>query len=72
MENREKYKKNKKNKDEVPVKDFRNECRDFAKKWIDIQAKEFKRLGVIGDFKNYYSTMSFQGEAQIVRSLVNF
>ena len=68
----EKYKKNKKNKDEVPVKDFRNECRDFAKKWIDIQAKEFKRLGVIGDFKNYYSTMSFQGEAQIVRELGKF
>ncbi len=68
----EKYKKNKKNKDEIPVKDFRKECRDFAKKWIDIQAKEFKRLGVIGDFKNYYSTMSFEGEAQIVRELGKF
>ena len=68
----EKYKKNKKNKDEIPVKDFRKECRDFAKKWIDIQAKELKRLGVIVDFKNYYSTMSFEGEAQIVRELGKF
>ena len=66
------YKKNKKNKDEVPIKDFRSECRDFAKKWIEIQTKEFKRLGVVGDFDNYYSTMSFNGEAQIVRELGKF
>ncbi len=68
----EEYKKNKKNKDEIPIKDFRNECREFAKKWINIQTKEFKRLGVLGDFKNYYSTMSFEGEAQIVRELGKF
>ena len=68
----EQYKKNKKNKDEVPIKDFRNECREFAKKWINIQTKEFKRLGVLGDFSNYYSTMSFEGEAQIVRELGKF
>jgi len=66
------YKKNKKNKDEIPIKDFRGECRDFAKKWIEIQTKEFKRLGVVGDFDNYYSTMSFNGEAQIVRELGKF
>ncbi len=68
----EQYKKNKKNKDQVPIKDFRNECREFAKKWIEIQKKEFKRLGVVGDFENYYSTMSFNGEAQIVRELGKF
>ena len=62
----------KKNKDEVPIKDFRGECREFAKKWIGIQTREFKRLGVIGDFKNYYSTMSFKAEAQIVRELGKF
>ena len=39
----EQYKK-KKNKDEVPIKDFRQECREFAKSWIDIHIKEFKRL----------------------------
>ena len=68
----ERYKKNKKNKDEVPIKDFRKECRDFAKEWIDIHIKEFKRLGVTGDFENYYSTMSYTAEAQIVRELGKF
>jgi isoleucyl-tRNA synthetase len=68
----EQYKKKKKNKDEVPIKDFREECREFAKKWIEIHIKEFKRLGVLGDFENYYSTMSFEAEAQIVRELGKF
>jgi len=68
----EQYKKNKKNKDEVPVKDFRLECREFAEKWIKVHIKEFRRLGVEGDWKNYYSTMSFDAEAQIVRELGKF
>jgi len=68
----EQYKKNKKNKDEIPIKDFRLECREFADKWIKIHTKEFKRLGVEGDWKNYYSTMSFGAEAQIVRELGKF
>ncbi len=68
----EQYKKKKKNKDEVPIKDFREECREFAKSWIDVHIKEFKRLGVEGDFKNYYSTMSYEAEAQIVRELGKF
>jgi isoleucyl-tRNA synthetase len=68
----EQYKKNKKNKDEVPVTDFRLECREFAEKWIKIHTKEFKRLGVEGDWKNYYTTMSFGAEAQIVRELGKF
>ncbi len=68
----EQYKKKKRNKDEVPIKDFRQECRDFAKGWIDVHIKEFKRLGVVGDFENYYSTMSFEAEAQIVRELGKF
>jgi isoleucyl-tRNA synthetase len=68
----EQYKKKKKNKDEVPVKDFREECREFAKNWIKVHIKEFQRLGVVGDFENYYSTMSFEAEAQIVRELGKF
>jgi isoleucyl-tRNA synthetase len=68
----EQYKKKKKNKDEIPIKDFREECREFAKNWIDVHIKEFKRLGVVGDFENYYSTMSFDAEAQIVRELGKF
>ncbi len=68
----EQYKKKKKNKDEVPIKDFRQECREFAKSWIEVHIKEFKRLGVVGDFENYYSTMSYEAEAQIVRELGKF
>ena len=68
----EQYKKNKKNKNEVPVVEFRKECRDFANKWIKVHKDQFKRLGVIGDWENYYSTMSFDAEAQIVRELGKF
>jgi len=68
----EQYKKNKKNKDEVPIKNFRSECREFAEKWIKVHIGEFRRLGVEGDWKNYYSTMSFDAEAQIVRELGKF
>ncbi len=68
----EQYKKNKKNKNEVPINEFRKECRDFATKWIDVHKKQFKRLGVVGDWENYYSTMSFDAEAQIVRELGKF
>ena len=68
----EQYKKNKKNKDEVPISEFRKECREFANKWIDVHKKEFKRLGVVGDWENYYSTMSFDAEASIVRELGKF
>ena len=65
-------KKNKKNKNDVPIVEFRKECRSFAEKWIEIHKSQFKRLGVIGDWENYYSTMSFDAEAQIVRELGKF
>ncbi len=68
----EQYKKNKKNKNEIPINEFRKECRDFAKKWIKVHQDQFQRLGVIGDWENYYSTMSFSAEAQIVRELGKF
>ena len=68
----EQYKKNKKNKNEVPIVEFRKECRAFAEKWIDVHKDQFKRLGVVGDWENYYSTMSYDAEAQIVRELGKF
>ena len=68
----EQYRKQGKNKDDIPIVQFRKECRDFAKKWIDIQRKEFKRLGVEGDWHNPYLTMSNEAEAQIVRELGKF
>ncbi len=66
------YRKAGKNKDEVPVAQFRQECREFAEKWIGVQADEFKRLGVVGDWDHYYSTMAFKAEAQIAREICKF
>ena len=68
----EKYRDAGKNKDEVPINDFRKECRDFADHWINVQREEFKRLGVIGDWENPYTTMGFHAEAVIARELLKF
>ncbi|HSM18832.1 MAG TPA: class I tRNA ligase family protein, partial [Hyphomicrobiales bacterium] len=59
-------------KDEVPINEFRRECREFAAHWIDVQREEFERLGVLGDWKNPYTTMNFAAEAQIARELMKF
>ncbi|MCJ8151569.1 isoleucine--tRNA ligase [Shinella sedimenti] len=66
----EKYREKGKNKDEVPVNEFRQECRDFASGWIKIQSDEFKRLGIEGDFENPYTTMAFHAEARIAGELL--
>ncbi|TPJ98988.1 MULTISPECIES: isoleucine--tRNA ligase [unclassified Mesorhizobium] len=68
----EQYRAKGKNKDEVPVNEFRKECRDFAAHWIGVQGAEFQRLGVIGDFKNPYTTMAFHAEARIAGELLKF
>ena len=61
-----------KNKDTVPVNEFRRECRQFAQHWIGVQREEFKRLGVEGDWEHPYSTMDAFAEAQIARELMKF
>jgi isoleucyl-tRNA synthetase len=66
----EKYREKGQNKDEVPVNEFRQECRDFASGWIQVQAEEFKRLGIEGDFDNPYTTMNFHAEARIAGELM--
>ncbi|MGK9052395.1 isoleucine--tRNA ligase [Neorhizobium petrolearium] len=50
--------------------EFRRECRAYAEKWIKIQAEEFKRLGIVGDFDNPYLTMNFHAEARIAGELL--
>jgi isoleucyl-tRNA synthetase len=60
------------NKDEVPVVEFRKECRAFAAHWVDEQRKEFRRLGVGGDWDHPYLTMTYPAEAQIARELMKF
>jgi isoleucyl-tRNA synthetase len=68
----EEYRAKGRNKDEVPVIEFRAECRRFAEHWLDVQRTEFMRLGGVGDWDHYYSTMSYPAEAQIARELMKF
>ncbi len=68
----EQYRQKGKDKDQVPILDFRAECRAFAQKWVDIQSEEFQRLGVLGDWANPYLTMTRPAEAQIVREIHKF
>lgn len=68
----EQYREKGLDKDDVPVPKFRAECREFAQKWADIQAADFIRLGVFGDFKNPYMTMAKHSEAVIAREIHKF
>ncbi len=68
----EQYRAKGRNKDDVPVNEFRQECREFAAKWLAVQRDEFKRLGVVGDWDNPYSTMAFRAEATIAREIMKF
>ncbi len=68
----EKYRAAGKDKDAVPVIEFRRECREFAEHWIGVQRADFKRLGVTGDWERPYTTMAYPAEAQIVREIGKF
>jgi len=59
-------------KDDIPMKEFRAECRKYASEWIDIQREEFKRLGVVGNWDDPYTTMAYASEAAIVREFLKF
>ncbi|MCA0978998.1 isoleucine--tRNA ligase [Qipengyuania flava] len=68
----EKYRKKKKDKKSVPAAEFRQECRDYAAHWVDVQREQLKRLGLMADFDNPYLTMQFESEATIVAELMKF
>ena len=68
----EEYRAKKRSKDDVPILEFRKQCRDFAAHWIGVQREEFERLGVAGDWAHPYTTMEFAAEAQIVREIGKF
>ena len=68
----ENYRAKGRNKDAVPISEFRRECRAFADHWVGVQAQEFRRLGVTGDWEHPYLTMSFPAEAQIAREIMKF
>ena len=68
----ESYRKRKLDKDEVPPREFRAECRAYAEKWVKVQAEQFQRLGVMGEWDDPYLTMKFEAEAKIVEELLKF
>ncbi len=68
----EEYRAKGRDKDKVPIIEFRRECRAFAQHWVDVQREEFMRLGGVGDWDHYYSTMTYPAEAQIARELMKF
>ncbi|MEM7023332.1 MAG: class I tRNA ligase family protein, partial [Pseudomonadota bacterium] len=68
----QRYRKAGRDKDAVPIAEFRQECREFAEQWIGVQRDEFKRMGVFGDWDDPYTTMNYAAEAGIFRELGRF
>ena len=68
----EKYRNAGKDKDEVDTLAFREECRKFARDWVDTQSAQFQRLGVAGDWNDPYLTMTNAAESAIVREIHTF
>ena len=68
----EQYRSKGKNKDDVDIIDFRQECRKFAAGWVETQREEFKRLGVMGKWENPYLTMDFHAERVIAEEFMTF
>ena len=68
----EQYRKKGLDKDEVPPTEFRAECRAFAQNWVNVQAEQFQRLGIMGDWDNPYTTMAYAAEATIVAEFQKF
>jgi isoleucyl-tRNA synthetase len=53
----------------VSAAEFREKCREYAKKQVEGQKTDFKRLGVFGDWDKPYLTMNFDFEANAIRVL---
>ncbi|PYK33357.1 MAG: isoleucine--tRNA ligase [Verrucomicrobia bacterium] len=57
---------------ELSPLEVRKRCEAFARKFIDIQREQFKRLGVFGDWEHPYLTMDPKYEAEILRAFAVF
>ncbi|MCL6643394.1 MAG: class I tRNA ligase family protein, partial [Dehalococcoidia bacterium] len=51
---------------------IREECRQYAARFVELHRQEFKRLGVFGEWENPYLTMSAHYEAVIAQAFVDF
>ncbi len=52
--------------------EVRRKSEEYARKFIDIQRGQFKRLGVLGDWENPYLTLAPGYEAEIIRAFAVF
>jgi isoleucyl-tRNA synthetase len=59
-------------KNQISKLEMRRECRTYAEKFIAIQAEEFRRLGVLGDWNNPYLTMNYEYEGLTAAELAKF
>lgn len=59
-------------KKELPAHVIRKRCRQYAEKFLDIQRKEFKRLGVFGSWDKPYLSMAPTYEAVTAAELATF
>lgn len=59
-------------KEAMDILDIRRKCKEYAEKYVDIQRKEFKRLGVFGDWNNPYKTIHSSYEASVIRYFKSF
>jgi isoleucyl-tRNA synthetase len=53
----------------LDAEQFRQKCREYAAEQIELQRRDFKRLGVTGDWDNPYKTLDFTFEANEIRAL---
>ncbi|MEM9740943.1 MAG: class I tRNA ligase family protein, partial [Pseudomonadota bacterium] len=53
-------------KDDVGGAEFRERCRAYAAEWVEVQKREFRALGIEGEWEDPYLTMAFESEAAIV------
>ena len=68
----EKYRNAGKDKDDVDILEFREECRQFAREWVNTQSEQFQRLGVSGDWETPYLTLTNRAESKIAREIHKF
>jgi isoleucyl-tRNA synthetase len=52
--------------------EIRAECRKYAAKYVDLQRRDFVRVGVLGRWRDPYLTMSAQFESTIAGAFVEF
>src|SRR5438093_1130912 len=56
-------------KQHMSASEFRRACRKFAEEQVEVQRREFQRLGVLARWDDPYLTMQYSYEAEIVRQL---